>query len=79
MNAPLNPSGSGRVVHARVPTPVVSESVRDPIDRSGDNFRVKFASIKQARTIACESMLESQVAMLLEFARGVACYSQQPQ
>ncbi|WP_431049262.1 hypothetical protein [Roseateles sp. L2-2] len=79
MSAPLNHSGIGKVVHARVTTPPVSEPVRDPIDRRGDNFRVKYASVKQARAIACESMLESQVAMLLEFARGVVCYSQQPQ
>ena len=79
MTAPHSSNSVGKVVHARVPTPAVSEPVRDPIDRRGDNFRVKFASVKQARPIACESMLESQVAMLLEFASGVMSYSQQPQ
>lgn len=68
-----------RAIHAREPIPLAAIPARDPIDRRGDNFRVKFASIKQARSIACESLLESRVAMLLEFASGVVSFTQQAQ
>jgi hypothetical protein len=65
-------------VHAARRGAPLFDPVRNPIDRSGMCFRVKFFSQKNARLVRCESLLEAKVLRLLEFARDVVSYSEQP-
>ena len=67
-----------RPVHAAPRGTPLFNPVRNPIDRSGMCFREKFFSQKNARLVRCESLLEAKVLRLLEFARDVVSYSEQP-
>jgi hypothetical protein len=70
-------SSSDGVVAPRRGNPLVAPT-RRPVHHTGQNFRGKFYSDKNARHIKCESYLEVLVARLLEFLRNVRGYSEQP-
>lgn len=52
--------------------------VRKPLTRSQRGFRLKYPSLKLGRMVACESPLEGDLAVLLEFSSGVLSYQEQP-
>ncbi len=51
---------------------------RTVITRSGRGFRMQIPSKKLDRMIECESILEGNIALLLEFSPGVLSYQEQP-
>lgn len=51
---------------------------RNAVTRSGRGFRMRIPSIKLARMVDCESILEGDVARLLEHSPGVLSYQEQP-
>ena len=51
---------------------------REPISRSRGQVRGKFPSIKEGRMIHWESLLELDLAVLLEFSKVVVSYREQP-
>lgn len=51
---------------------------RNALTRSGRGFRMRIPSTKLARMVECESILEGDVALLLEYSPGVVSYQEQP-
>ncbi|HCF6118221.1 TPA: TnsA endonuclease N-terminal domain-containing protein [Pseudomonas aeruginosa] len=51
---------------------------RQIIRKGHRNFAHFFPSIKNGRSIGCESFLESEYCFLLEYDREVVCYHEQP-
>lgn len=51
---------------------------RNALTRSGRGFRMRIPSSKLARMVECESILEGDVALLLEYSPGVVSYREQP-
>lgn len=51
---------------------------RNALTRSGRGFRMRIPSSKLARMVECESILEGDVALLLEYSPGVVSYQEQP-
>lgn len=51
---------------------------RKAITRSGRGFRMRIPSTKLDRMVECESILEGNVALLLEHSPGVVTYREQP-
>lgn len=51
---------------------------RNAVTRSGRGFRMRIPSSKLARMVECESILEGEVALLLEHSPGVLSYQEQP-
>ena len=51
---------------------------RKPLTRSQRGFRMKYPSLKLGRMVACESLLEGDLVILLEFSPGVLSYQEQP-
>ena len=51
---------------------------REPISRSRGQMRGKFPSIKAGRMIHCESLLELDLAVVLEFSKAIVRYREQP-
>jgi len=51
---------------------------RNAITRSGRGFRTRIPSTKLGRMVECESILEGDVALLLEHSPGVVSYQEQP-
>jgi len=51
---------------------------RNAVTRSGRGFRMRIPSAKLARMVECESILERNVALLLEHSPGVVTYQEQP-
>jgi hypothetical protein len=51
---------------------------RKPLTRSQRGFRMKYPSLKLGRMVACESLLEGDLVLLLEFSPGVLFYQEQP-
>lgn len=51
---------------------------RKPLTRSQRGFRMKYPSFKLGRMVACESLLEGDLVILLEFSPGVLSYQEQP-
>ncbi len=51
---------------------------RNALTRSGRGFRMRIPSAKLARMVECESILEGDVALLLEYSPGVVSYREQP-
>lgn len=51
---------------------------RNAVTRSGRGFRMRIPSTKLARMVECESILEGDVARLLEHSPGVLSYQEQP-
>lgn len=52
---------------------------RTVMTRSGRGFRMRIPSKKLNRMVECESMLEGDIALLLEFSPGVLSYQEQPE
>lgn len=48
------------------------------LTRSGRGFRMRIPSRKLDRMVECESILERDVALLLEYSPGVVSYQEQP-
>lgn len=65
------------VIAPRKGSPLVAPT-RRPVKHTGRTFRAKYYSLKNAKLIECESLLEMRVARLLEFASGITQYSEQP-
>lgn len=51
---------------------------RNALTRSGRGFRMRVPSLKLDRMVECESILEGDVALLLEYSPGVLFYQEQP-
>lgn len=51
---------------------------RNAITRSGRGFRKRIPSKKLGRMVECESILEGDVCLLLEYSPGVVSYQEQP-
>ncbi|MFM0428440.1 TnsA endonuclease N-terminal domain-containing protein [Paraburkholderia aspalathi] len=51
---------------------------RNPVTPSGRGFRAKFFSRKNRRLVRCESLLEFDALFLVEFARGIRRFEEQP-
>lgn len=51
---------------------------RKALTRSGRGFRMRIPSMKLGRMVECESMLEGDVVLLLEYSPGVLSYQEQP-
>ncbi|MEX3669392.1 TnsA endonuclease N-terminal domain-containing protein [Paraburkholderia phenoliruptrix] len=51
---------------------------RNPVTPSGRGFRAKFFSPKNRRLVRCESLLEFDALFLMEFARGIRLFEEQP-
>lgn len=51
---------------------------RNPVTPSGRGFRAKFFSRKNRRLVRCESLLEFDALFLMEFARGIQRFEEQP-
>ncbi|MCO1348077.1 TnsA endonuclease N-terminal domain-containing protein (plasmid) [Burkholderia vietnamiensis] len=51
---------------------------RNPVTPSGRGFRAKFFSRKNRRLVRCESLLEFDALFLMEFARGIRSFEEQP-
>jgi hypothetical protein len=51
---------------------------RNALTRSGRGFRKRIPSLKLNRMVECESILEGNVALLLEHSPGVVSYREQP-
>jgi len=51
---------------------------RNALTRSGRGFRMRVPSMKLGRMVECESILEGDVALLLEYSSGVVSYQEQP-
>lgn len=51
---------------------------RKALTRSGRGFRMRIPSLKLGRMVECESILEGDVALLLEYSPGVLSYQEQP-
>jgi len=51
---------------------------RNPVTPSGRGFRAKFFSRKNRRLVRCESLLEFDALFLMEFARGIRRFEEQP-
>lgn len=51
---------------------------RNALTRSGRGFRMRIPSTKLNRMVECESILEGNVALLLEYSPGVVSYREQP-
>ncbi|HEF4745148.1 TPA: TnsA endonuclease N-terminal domain-containing protein [Burkholderia multivorans] len=51
---------------------------RNPVTPSGRGFRAKFFSRKNRRLVRCESLLEFDALFLMEFARGIRDFEEQP-
>lgn len=51
---------------------------RKAVTRSGRGFRMRIPSTKLSRMVECESILEGDVALLLEYSPGVLSYQEQP-
>lgn len=51
---------------------------RNAVTRSQRGFRMKYPSLKLGRMVECESLLEGDLARLLEFSPGVLSYQEQP-
>lgn len=51
---------------------------RKALTRSGRGFRMRIPSIKLGRMVECESILEGDVVLLLEYSPGVLSYQEQP-
>lgn len=67
----------GQSVAARDSTPLLP--TRDPVrGTSRRSFRAKCHSLKNARFIKCESLLELQVTWMFELLSGIESYTEQP-
>lgn len=51
---------------------------RNALTRSGRGFRMRIPSMKLGRMVECESILEGDVVLLLEYSPGVLSYQEQP-
>lgn len=51
---------------------------RKALTRSGRGFRMRIPSMKLGRMVECESILEGDVVLLLEYSPGVLSYQEQP-
>lgn len=51
---------------------------RKALTRSGRGFRMRIPSMKLDRMVECESILEGDVALLLEYSPGIVSYQEQP-
>lgn len=51
---------------------------RNALTRSGRGFRMRIPSAKLDRMVECESILEGDAALLLEYSPGVLSYQEQP-
>ncbi|GAB1394766.1 hypothetical protein MASR1M60_29300 [Rhodocyclaceae bacterium] len=51
---------------------------RKPLTRSQRGFRMKYPSLKLGRMVACESLLEGDLVILLELSPEVLSYQEQP-
>lgn len=51
---------------------------RKALTRSGRGFRMRIPSTKLGRMVECESILEGDVVLLLEYSPGVLSYKEQP-
>lgn len=54
------------------------QPTRNPVRHTGRYFRGKLFSLKNARLVRCESLLEMRAACFFEFASGVLSFSEQP-
>lgn len=51
---------------------------RNAVTRSGRGFRMRIPSMKLDRMVECESILEGNAVLLLEYSPGVVSYQEQP-
>lgn len=66
-----------RAGRAPIPRPAYHQT-RNPVTPSGRGFRAKFFSRKNRRLVRCESLLEFDALFLMEFARGIRRFEEQP-